>query len=301
MWDKLEGDNALNWLQVVLLSVVQGLTEFLPISSSGHLALLENLLGWNANPQLKSLIVPFNTLLHFGTLSAVIAYFRHDIWNMLRLTPAHATDSEQTCASAHTLKDKDSPAHHQLASRTWLLFILVANVPTGIIGILLEKATEEASISLYAVAISLIITGVLLITAEWLSSRCTSDRPLTLFKALLIGCAQGIAVMPGLSRSGATISAGLALGLSRDTAARFAFLISIPAILAATFYEGRKLLAGIPGTPMQVIVACVLAGVVGYLAIGIVMRAVRKGKLKWFALYCFIIAMVIIAGTFFHQ
>jgi undecaprenyl-diphosphatase len=274
-------------LHVVLLAVVQGLTEFLPISSSGHLALLEQLFGWAKNEALKNAMLPFNAILHFGTLISIMAYFRSDIAVML-LPKAGAVrevgDSEESKSRAMM---RQGVSHDK--NRSLLLLILLANVPTGIIALLLHKHAEMATMSAYAVSAMLALTGVLLLVGE----RIAQDGGrLTPLRALLIGCAQGFGVMPGLSRSGVTIFAGLAVGLQRDEAVKFAFLVSIPAVIAAGLYELKEMPLGANVSIVQILIGCAIATVVGYVAIGIVMKAVGLRKLWCFALYCFLVATI---------
>ena len=277
-------------LHVLLLAVVQGLTEFLPISSSGHLALIEQLFGWANDEALKNAMLPFNAILHFGTLISIVAYFRSDITAMLfpkASEVGNAGDSE----------DKSEVVMHKGAihdrNRFLLLLILIANVPTGIIALLLHKLAEEATRSTYAVSAMLALTGVLLLVGERMARNGCGER-LTLPKAFLIGCAQGFGVMPGLSRSGVTIFAGLVVGLKRDDAARFAFLVSIPAIVAAGLYELKEMPFGADVNIMHILLGCTIAAIIGYVAICIVMKAVGLRKLWCFALYCFFVAASIL-------
>lgn len=279
----------LTW-HILLLAILQGLTEFLPVSSSGHLALLENLLGWANDELLLKAMLPFNAVLHFGTLLAIIAYFRGDMVAMLTLR--HSQSPNERNIGNNTSNDARE------AAKGWIAAILVANIPTGIIGICFERSgiAERATASMPTVGAMLVLTGILLLVSERIAGKGTVVE-LNLWRAILIGCAQGLAVLPGLSRSGATIAAGLISGLDRDVAARFAFLVSIPAVLGASLFELKDLPPNIHVDILHLLFGCFIAGVVGYVAIGIVMHAVRSGKLWYFALYCFAISIIAIAAS----
>ncbi|MCS7254143.1 MAG: undecaprenyl-diphosphate phosphatase [Armatimonadota bacterium] len=275
---------------VVLLATLQGLTEFLPISSSGHLALLENLLGWTRDEGLQAAMLPFNAVLHFGTLLSIIAYFRADLLAMLMgktISPGNLAqnDSERICSCR--------------ADRSWLLLILAANIPTGIIGLMLERSgvAELATASMLAVGSLLALTGILLILSERMAKRSVGVG-LCFWRAIFVGCIQGLAVLPGLSRSGATIAAGLMVGLEKDVAVRFAFLVSVPAVIAATMLELRDLLPNAHINISHIIIGCTIAAIVGYAAIGIVVRAVNFGRFSWFAPYCFAVSVIVLALSY---
>lgn len=274
---------------VVLLAALQGLTEFLPISSSGHLALLENLLGWARDENLRSAMLPFNATLHFGTLASILAYFRSDLLAMFvrRASPS----SEDTAQNGG-----DANCASQVADRVWLLLIIVANIPTGIIGLFLERSgiAERATASMLTVGAMLSLTAILLLLSDWMAEKSRGGK-LTIWHAIVVGCAQGLAVLPGLSRSGATIAAGLMAGLDSAVAVRFAFLVSVPAVIGATALELKDLLPCAHVGILHIIIGCAIAAAVGYVAIGVVVRAVSLRRLSWFALYCFAISAIAIA------
>lgn len=243
----------------ILLGVLQGLTEWLPVSSSGHLALAQHYFGVSAP-------IAFDVLLHFGTLLAVIAYFRKDLYEM--------TSNALTGKIAY-------PS-----------YLLLAMIPTALVGFSLKGYFESMFSQPLLVACALVITGAFLYASQWLSS---GKRSLTARSSLLIGLAQGFAVAPGISRSGATISAGLLAGLNRREAARFSFLLSIPAVLGATAIEGTKALS-FTGLSIEVIAAGVIASaLVGYACIGLLLRFIEQGKLHYFSAYCFALAALVFA------
>ena len=253
--------------EALLLGVVQGLTEFLPISSSGHLAILQILLGWRE----RSLIA-FNVALHFGTLISVLVYFRNDI----RILITNCT----------------------LSTSDTVILILMDNVPTALIALALQSWTDAASHSLSTIALFLSVTASVLLLAEYISCRdedklASSDSGLTWRHALLIGAVQGVAVLPGLSRAGVTIACGLLLGLRKETSARFAFLVSIPAMFGAAALKTKELFRQFEAEIILVAAAAFVAFLIGLVAIDLCLKAVRGARLWWFAAYCLLVACVI--------
>jgi undecaprenyl-diphosphatase len=253
----------------------------LPVSSSGHLALAQQLIPGFSQPG-----VLLDVSLHVGTLAAAMAFFRRELIEILRMAGAMAGRRELT--------DEDR------AARRLLIGILIATVPTGLIGLFLEKRVEWLIGSAVGVGICLIITGAVLIAGELAGRRRyeTPGHPGGL-SSLVIGVAQGIAVLPGISRSGATISAARALGVGREEAARFSFLASLPAVAGAALLSAVKDMDAIRGFAGQEALAYIagplVAAVVGYAAIGIVMRFMRRGSLMWFSAWCFVVGMVSVA------
>ncbi|MDP2234554.1 MAG: undecaprenyl-diphosphate phosphatase, partial [Actinomycetota bacterium] len=230
-------------LQAVLLGIIQGISEFLPISSSGHLRVFQELFGLTDEFGLV-----FDTWLHVATLAAVVVYFRTDLFNMVR--SAFSSDPERS-------GDK------RLA---WL--VVVATIPTGLIGLAGGDFFETADI-LY-VGIAFLITATALTLADLLSRRSVHEASrLGWGRAILVGVAQGIAVMPGISRAGATMAAGLGLGLDREQAARFSFLLSGPIILLAGARQGVDIiLTGESGPELaSILVGSAAAAITGYFAI----------------------------------
>lgn len=248
--------------RAIVLGLVQGLTEFLPVSSSGHLVLAEHLFGVDPPG------VTFEVVLHLGTLLAVVLYFRRRIVSLLRELPGKKKSS-----------DKQN-------GRKYLLALIVGTIPAGVIGLLFADYLETAFSSPRAAAFFLIITGLILFSTTF-SRRVTRqlpDQP----RAFLIGCAQAAALLPGISRSGSTIATGMFLGLSPAGAAEFSFLLSIPAILGATVLSlGQAFAEGISVSTLAVYGAGGLAAAVsGYLSLRVVFRILRQGRFWWFGLYC---------------
>jgi undecaprenyl-diphosphatase len=244
--------------QAVIWGLVQGLTEFLPISSSGHLVLVPAFVGID-QPDLAT-----SAVLHLGTLAAVVAFYRADL---LKLT--------------HFNTDPDA--------RRVLGLLALGTLP-AVIGVLVEDQIGSLQEDPTAVALALLVTGVVLFfSGLFMSGRLSVER-LPLRDGFLIGVAQAIALVPGISRSGMTITAGLTRNLERSEAARFSFLLAIPAIAGAGAQQGLEL-AGNGGIGAEVWVGMVVAALSGYLAIAVLLRMLNRFGLRPFALYCFAIGI----------
>ncbi|MFH0882122.1 MAG: undecaprenyl-diphosphatase UppP [bacterium] len=249
-------------LKALILGLVQGLTEFLPVSSSGHLVFVNYLL------HVESSSIAFEVSVHFGTLLAVIVYFRQDLARVI-VEFFRGGEGRRT---------------------GWML--ILASVPTAIIGLAFKDTFESLFQSPRSAATGLLVTSILLFFAERVRR---GERPLgkvRIFDALLVGTMQGMAIVPGISRSGSTISAGLFSGLSRDTAARFSFLLSIPAIVGAGLVEAKDMVDLSANFAGPAIVGTLAAAVSGYLAIGMLMAVLRKGKLYGFSIYTAIVGVL---------
>jgi len=254
--------NSVGLFPLVLLAVVQGLTEFLPVSSSGHLALVEH---WLQIPEEARL--PLTVFIHLGTLLTLLLYFRGDLASMVR---------------GVFQGDKDG--------RRLLGHVLLANTATAAIALPLERKVEQAFGSPKFVSLFLMLTALLLFASEQWAARRPKDRPIAWWHALGVGVAQGLAVFPGLSRSGVTISAGLFGGLGREQAGRFAFLVGIPAVAGANLMEAK----GVVGLTLgwgPLTLATVIAFGVGLLSIHWTLKAVQSMKLRWFSVYCLLVAV----------
>ena len=259
-------------LHAIVLGIVQGLTEFLPISSSGHLVIVPWIFGWNDYDS-QATAKAFDTALHLGTLAAVLIYLRKDLI-------VYVTQGTQL------IFNRKQPATNA-GRRAWLL--VLSAVPAGIVGAAFEEKITEKLGSPALIGVSLIIFGVVLIWADRRatakSHRRTVDS-LTLRNALVIGAAQVLALNPGTSRSGITITAARLSGYSRDAAARLSFLMSVPIISGAVVFKLAKLVRdGIPeGLLVPMLVGIVVAGVSGWIAMWSMIRLVRT---KTFAPYVF--------------
>ena len=262
----------------IILGVVQGVAEFLPISSSGHLSLLQYFFGMENNDNL------FNILLHFATLIAVFVYYWQDIWEMILEFFRFLGD-----IFSRTPSRGEPPA-----ARRQILLLIVATLPLFLVLPIQDKVEAVGN---YPAAVSciLLLTGVILFLSDRMAKGRKNARNTTLLDALLIGVAQGFATVPGLSRSGTTIAAGMALGLDRQFAVRFSFLMSLPAVLGATILKVVDVVqAGGIDTALlpKYLLGMVIAGVVGYFAIGLVNLLTSKGKFGAFAYYCWIAGVV---------
>jgi len=264
-------------LDAVFLGIIQGLTEFLPVSSSGHLAILQNLLGYD-RPELL-----FDVALHLGTLLSVCIYFRSDLLNMFQEASEFVTG---IFGGEAGLKDiKSRPAAHLM------MMVLIGTIPTGLIGIMFRSQLEGLFASVTMTGIALIFTGSFLLISRYIGESEKNTDMVTLFSAICVGTAQGIAIIPGISRSGITIICGLLCGLSRDLSARFSFILSIPAIIAAMLLQlySEKLTWTVL---LPLLVGFVSSALIGLMALRILMNMVRKGKLFFFSPYCWALGLL---------
>ena len=267
-------------LQSIILGIIQGLTEFLPISSSGHLVIVPYLLGWQI-PAEDAFI--FDVLVQVATLVAVFAYF----WNDL-ITIGRAWVNGII---------RRAPMRDPAARLGWLL--IVATIPSGMIGLLLKDAVEAAFASPAASGFFLLVTAGLLMLAEKIGQRDREAENLNWLDAIWIGVAQALAIFPGVSRSGATITGGMIRGLDRPAAARFSFLMSVPIMLAAGLLTavdllqmpnlGELLPAFIPGF--------LAAALVGYLSIRWLLGFLTRRSLVGFAIYCAVLGSLVLSLT----
>lgn len=250
-------------LESIALGLVQGLTEFLPISSSGHLVIIERLLG------IRSSHLVFEVLVHFGTLLAVVLYFRKRLFIILRsVRPGSAGSPGQ-----------------QGNNRRYFWFLILGTIPAALVGFFLEDYIALAFASPRRASGMLLVTAAILLTTK-LSK--TQDCRLNWARTLFIGIAQALAIMPGISRSGITISAGIFAGLEKSESAEFSFLLSIPAILGATILKMPDFIDSAGDFNLMVTYAAgaVTAAIIGYISIAYLMAVIRKGKFFWFGIYC---------------
>lgn len=266
---------AVSWLQAVVLAVVQGLTEFLPISSSGHLRIVSELFfGDDAGAS-------FTAVTQIGTELAVVVYFFGDI---VRLVSVWC----RGFGSAAVRRTQE----YRLA---W--YVVVGSVPIGVLGLLFQDQIRGVLRSLWVTGAMLVVFGVLLGLAERFGAQRRGHERLTLGDGVVMGLAQCLALVPGVSRSGGTITAGLALGLDRPTAVRFSFLLAIPAVFAAGLSELPHVFEpsghGVQPSGAQMLVATVLAGVVGYAVIAWLLRFVQRHSVYLFVWYRIVAGLVV--------
>lgn len=259
-------------IEAAFLGVVQGLTEFLPVSSSGHLVIFQNLL------KIDEPGVLFEIMVHIGTLLAVIIYFRKDVYHLI----------------AAIFQWKKRRPEEVKSYQRLLFYIIVATCVTGILGIAFQDLFESFFDNLLLVGCMLLVTGLILFISDRIKD--TSREELNLGSSLLIGFAQSLAIIPGISRSGVTISTAIFTRLTRETAARFSFLLSIPAILGAALLNIKDLsqVMKIDGTGISYIIGGISAAVVSYFAIMFLISLIKKAKLSYFSIYCWIIGITII-------
>ena len=264
--------------EAILLGIVQGLAEFLPISSSGHLILTPWLLGWQEHG------LTFDLALHLGTSAALLGYFWRDWLKLVKVV-----------LTGLFFKPARLLPEWKLA---W--YIVLGCLPAGIIGVLFEDVIETAFRQPVMIAILLIVFGLVMLAADRLGSQRRGLSQITMLDAVAVGCAQVLALMPGVSRSGITLTAGLFRGLDRPSAARFSFLLSAPITIAAALYKLRGLFRAPPAGPELLVFAAgvVTAGVVGALAIGFLLRYLQRQPVDLFVWYRVAAGLVILGLVF---
>lgn len=268
----------MNAIQAIIMGLVQGLTEFLPVSSSAHLVFADHFLHLRLS---EADTVSFDVLLHLGTLIAVLVYFRTDILHLLT-------------AAGHLLRRPRQAWATNPFSRLFVLLVL-GTVPAAIIGVAFKDFFSEAFQSVPMTAMLLFVTAAMLI---WITRRQTGERTLegaTWKDALTIGAFQAFAILPGVSRSGSTITGGLLRGLDREAAPRFSFLLSIPIILAGGLFDLKDTLeTGLALPPLMLALGFIAAAVSGYAAIVLLLGMIRCGRLDRFAYYCLTVGILVL-------
>lgn len=275
-------------LQAIILGIVQGLTEFLPVSSSGHLALIKNIFGIETEGGIL-----FDILLHVATLAAVFAVYYKDIIKIIveffgicadccvnigrffkNLSAINRQEYKQVCSNPY---------------RKLTLMLMISTVPTGIMGILLDDVVESVSGNLLVVGLCLLGTGGILFVSELIGGGSKKQKEANFGDALIVGIGQGFAVLPGISRSGTTITGCLLCGFDRRFAVKYSFIMSVPAILGALILELLKLPGSDSGVGAPVagcIIAMIIAAVIGYFALKLVNALAISRKFKPFWIYC---------------
>src|SRR6476661_818669 len=280
-------------LQAIFLGLVQGLTEFIPVSSTAHLvfaARIVNLYGGADKTLQEQQTTATIAVIQLGTLLAVLIYFARDIVNILR---AFITDH------LAWFSGRVEPGQPKLTRDAWLgWLVIIGSLPVGVIGLLFKKAIEGTfTKNLWVIATMMIVVGVLLMIAEIVSRHQRDMNQLRVSDAIIVGSAQCLALIPGSSRSGSTIMGGLFAGLTRETAARFSFLLSIPAIAASGLLEMKEAVTKLPhGSYGSLAVATIVAGVVGYASIWFLLRYLRTHSTSLFIVYRVIVGGAILAA-----
>lgn len=256
----------------ILLGVLQGLTEFLPVSSSGHLVLAQHFLNVQESGDLA-----FEVFLHLGTLLAVVIYFRSLI-----------IDLTASLFRWRNSADNQTARHN----RMFIVYVILATLGTGGVYFLLGDAFEAMYSQPLLVAVMLSVTGLIIFLSDMVKNDPIPASSMGIVRSVIIGIAQGFAIIPGISRSGTTIGVSLFAGIKRKDAAAFSFLLSIPAILAANLKEFSSLKALQPTMLFTYFLGFLASFIVGYLVISILIRLIQNSKLKYFSYYCWLISLV---------
>ena len=256
-------DEQLSWLQAIVLGISQGLTEFLPISSTAHTLIVSKLLGW-PDPG-----AAFTAVTQVGTELAVVIYFRQDIARILKAWFSSLT--------------KKSERANPDAKMGW--YVIIGTIPIGIAGLAFKSSIETTARNLWLVAATLIVMGILLGLADRYAKHTKSEADINTKNAVLFGLGQALALIPGVSRSGATITAGLAMGFKRDVAARYSFLLAIPAVFASAALTAGDISSDSFVNWPATIVATIVAFVVGYFVIASLMKYLQTRTFLPFVIY----------------
>jgi undecaprenyl-diphosphatase len=263
----------MGWIEAIVLGLVQGLTEFIPVSSTAHLLLASRLFGWG-DPG-----AAFTAVIQIGTTIAVLIYFRRDIVTIVTTWARSLFKPELRGQTA--------------AREGW--YIILGTIPIGILGFVFRNSIENGARDLRIIAATLIGVGLVLAVADRVGRRAKELENLNIRDGLLFGVAQACALVPGVSRSGATISGGLFLGYTRIAATRYSFLLSIPAVLASGLFEARKI--GTPGHEVSwgpTLVSTVIAFAVGYASIAWLLRYVATNNFRWFIVYRIVVGVAVL-------
>ena len=296
--------------QVILFAILQGITEFLPVSSSGHLVILKNILGLQSTVSNS-----FDVMLHVGTLAAVCICYYKDIIRLVKEGIDIICDCAFNVKSFFVNKATEKRAIEdgvdwelvpyrrivKNAYRKFALLVIVSTIPTGILGLLEEKfLSDRVSSGVLLPGIFLLITGLILLLLDMWPDGKKTPKHTTYVDALIIGTVQGFATLPGISRSGSTITAGAMCGLRRDFAIKYSFIMSIPAILGAAILKLTKIGGEhLTGTEISYyVVGMIISGLVGFFCIKTLIKIIQKRNMKYFAFYCFAVGMIAIISIF---
>ena len=264
-FDLLNTDTTMDTLQAIILGIVQGLTEFLPVSSSGHIQLANELLGTNLDPESN---LTFSLTLHAATVLSTIVVLWAEIWKLIKGVFSRTFTEEQA----------------------YLLKIVISMIPVGVVGLFFKDAIEAAFSSITVVGVMLLVTSALLAFAYYAKPR--QKDTISYRDAFIVGLAQAVAVMPGLSRSGSTIATGLLLGNKKESVAQFSFLMVLPPILGNALLDVVKGDFGGGVETLPLVAGFIAAFVTGCVACKWMIDIVKRGKLIWFAIYCGIVGVV---------
>ncbi len=282
----------MSFSQAIIMGIVQGLTEFLPVSSSGHLAIFKNILKIDTE-----MGILFDVLLHVATLIAVFLVYYKDIIRMITEFFKIVSDCARNgIRFFKNLFSKEKLPYKKLATssyRRFVILIIVSTIPTAIIGALLKSVVEGVSGNLLVTGVCLLGTGGILLLSGFAAEGSKKPREASYPDAVAIGVTQGIATLPGLSRSGSTITAALLCGFDRKFAVKYSFIMSMPAILGALILELSDVETDLSGSEIGAcIVGMVFALVVGYIALRLMIKLVLNRYFKYFSYYCFVIGTI---------
>ncbi|WP_298521638.1 undecaprenyl-diphosphatase UppP [uncultured Methanobrevibacter sp.] len=271
--------------QGIIIGIVQGLTEFLPVSSSAHLVFIQNILGVESS-------LAFDTFLHLGSLLAVLWFFRADIIKMI----LSWIDSVMDIFQGRFKEGFYDDAYKRLA---W--YVIIGTIPVALVGLLFEDAVDSLFAgALYVPAFFLFVTGTILYLSQRMTSGNVNLKNISAKESLFMGLGQACAILPGLSRSGTTIAAGLVIGLDKEFAAKFSFILSIPAILGAFLLQAKDIGGAMDANFLPVILGFIAAFIAGYAAIKWMLELIQKRSLDIFAYYCWIVGIVVFIGSIAH-
>jgi len=263
----------LSALEAIVLGIVQGLTEFLPISSTAHLRIVPAFAGWD-DPG-----AAFTAVVQLGTMAAVLLFFRRDLWAIVR----------------EFLIGLRRPEHRSTLEFRMGLLIIIGTIPVGVFGLIFKDQIESGARDLYVIGVAMIVLGLVLLWAEEVGSRRRDLDSLTTRDGVVIWFAQACALVPGVSRSGATITAGLFLGFDRPAAARYSFLLSVPAVVLSGLFELRKIGEGGGAGALPTAIATVAAFVVGYASIAFLLRYLASHSTLVFVVYRVAVGALVLA------
>lgn len=272
-------------IQGIIIGIVQGLTEFLPVSSSAHLVFIQKILGVQSS-------LAFDTFLHLGTLIAVMWFFRYDIYKMLKSWWLSIGD---------ILQGRFREGFYEDPYKRLAWYVILATIPVGIVGVLFEDSVDALfSGALYVPAFFLFVTGTILYLSQRMPSGEVNYDTITKKEALFMGLGQACAIMPGLSRSGTTIAAGLTIGLNKEFAAKFSFILSIPAILGAFLLQVKDIGSAMDANFLPVFLGFIASIVAGYMAIKWMLDLIQNKSLDIFAFYCWLMGLIVFMGSIAH-
>jgi undecaprenyl-diphosphatase len=263
----------LSALEAIVLGIVQGLTEFLPISSTAHLRIVPAFVGWE-DPG-----AAFTAVVQLGTMAAVLLFFRRDLWGIAR----------------EFLLGLRRPEHRSTLEFRMGMLIIIGTIPIGIFGLIFKDQIESGARDLYVIGVAMIVLGLVLLWSERVGSRTRDLESISTRDGVVIGCAQACALVPGVSRSGATITAGLFLGFNRPAAARYSFLLSVPAVVLSGLFELRKIGEGGGAGAVPTAIATLAAFVVGYASIAFLLRYLASHSTLVFVVYRVAVGALVLA------